>query len=46
MTILEKRLLEYFSPLVQEFVRDVDALKPSQHCGMPEAVFALFGQNV
>jgi len=26
MTILEKRYLEYFSPLVQEFVRDVDAL--------------------
>lgn len=45
MTTIEKRYLEYYTPLVQNFVRDVEALDHPDIKGMPELFLPLFGKS-
>lgn len=45
MTTLKKRYLEHFTPLVQEFVREVDTLNHPNIDVMPEPFLPLFGKT-
>jgi hypothetical protein len=45
MSKMEKLYLEYFTPLVQEFVREVEGLPHPDINKIPEPFFPLFGKN-
>jgi hypothetical protein len=45
MTTLEQRYIDYFIPLIQDFVRDVQPLPHPDIEGMPEPFLPLFGKN-
>ena len=42
---MEKRYIEYFTPLIQDFIRDVEPLTHPEIKKMPEPFFPLFGKN-
>jgi hypothetical protein len=45
MTTFEKHYIKYFTPLIQDFVRDVEALPHPEIKKIPEPFFPLFGKN-
>ena len=45
MTPIEKRYIQYFTPLIQDFVRDVESLPHPDIKGMPEPFLPLFGKS-
>lgn len=45
MTTFEKRHVNYYIPLIQEFLRDVESLPRLEINGMPEPHLPLFGKS-
>src|SRR6266576_4485090 len=45
MKTFEKRYINYFTPLIQDFIRDVESLAHPKIKKMPEPFFPLFGKN-
>src|ERR1035441_8766478 len=45
MTTIEKRYLQHYTPLIKDFVRDVETLPHPEINKMPEPFFPLFGKN-
>ena len=43
--MIDKNYIEYYTPLIQEFVREVDSLPHPNIAAMPQPHFPLFGKN-